>query len=220
MLNNTFNIKKNIQFYLQNYKTIQFSLNGNEGFTLIELLVAIAIMSGVLIIAGIGIVAMLKQNSKALSESDRRANLNRALDYISNEVRMANSISVPATYTSPPEPSGAIGKLRLTIPSDTAFPNHEYYIVPTSANCSPPTYTSTTIWACDYIIYRRLIPSSGSSPSDSMLVDGVNSFTASVSSNRQVVLTLIGTLPPILTSSGKVPQQTDPVTTTAVTRAK
>ena len=219
MLNNTFDIKKNIQFYLQNYKTIQFSLNGNEGFTLIELLVAIAIMSGVLTIAGIGIVAMLKQNSKALSESDRRANLNRVLDYISNEVRMANSISVPATYTSPPEPSGAIGKLRLTIPSDTAFPNHEYYIVPTSANCST-TYTSTTIWACDYIIYRRLIPSSGSSPSDSMLVDGVNSFTASVSSNRQVVLTLIGTLPPILTSSGKVPQQTDPVTTTAVTRAK
>ena len=170
-------------------------------------------------IVGVGLVAMLKQNAKAASESDRRANLNRALDFISNEVRMANSISVPA-YTSPPEPSGAIGKLRLTIPSDTAFPNHEYYIVPTSANCSPPTYTSTTIWACDYIIYRRLIPSSGSSPSDSMLVDGVNSFTAPVSSNRQVVLTLIGTLPPILTSSGKVPQQTDPVTTTAVTRAK
>ena len=218
MLNNTFNLKKNIQFYLQSYKTRQSSLNGNEGFTLIELLVATAIMTVAVSIVGVGLVAMLKQNAKAASESDRRANLNRALDFISNEVRMANSISVPA-YTSPPEPSGAIGKLRLTIPSDTAFPNHEYYIVPTSANCST-TYTSTTIWACDYIIYRRLIPSSGSSPSDSMLVDGVNSFTASVSSNRQVVLTLIGTLPPILTSSGKVPQQTDPVTTTAVTRAK
>ena len=105
MLNNTFNLKKNIQFYLQSYKTRQSSLNGNEGFTLIELLVATAIMTVAVSIVGVGLVAMLKQNAKAASESDRRANLNRALDFISNEVRMANSISVPA-YTSPPEPSG------------------------------------------------------------------------------------------------------------------
>ena len=112
MLNNTFNIKKNIQFFLQNYKTRQSSLNTDEGFTLLELLVATAIMSGVLTIAGIGIVAMLQQNRKALSESDRRANLNRALDYISNEVRMAKSVTAPTVTL----PSGAVGVLQLTIP--------------------------------------------------------------------------------------------------------
>jgi prepilin-type N-terminal cleavage/methylation domain-containing protein len=213
MLNNTFNIKKNIQFYLQATKTRPSALHANEGFTLVELLVATAIMSIVVTLAGFGVVFLLRQNKTAASESDRRINLNRALDYIANEVRTANSISATTTSTLP---TGAIGKLRLAIPSDTAFPNHEYYIISTSTNCSTNNI-STTLWACNNVIYRRLIPASGS-PTDAILVDGVDSFTAPVTSSRQVVLTLVGTLPATL--PGRSSTVTDSVSATAVTRAK
>ena len=213
MLNNTFNIKKNIQFYLQNYKTHQSSLNGNGGFTLIELLVATAIMSGVLTIAGIGIVAMLKQNSKQLSDSDRRANLSRALDYIANEVRMANTLAA----TSSSLPSDATGVLRLTIPSDTTYPNHEYYIKPVNTACATTAAPTSVLWASPNMICRRLIPATGS-PSDDILVDGVTSggFTATrTSNNRQVALTLTGAIKSVGAQAGTLQ-----VTTTVAARAQ
>ena len=143
MLNNTFDIKKNIQFFLQNYKTRQSALNGNEGFTLIELLVATAIMTVVMGIVGVGLVAMLNQNKKAASESDRRANLNRALDYISNEVRMAKSVTAPdATLI----PSGAKGVLQLTIPVPCTS-NQNYTVV-------YYTYDSSGLWQLPKSIKR------------------------------------------------------------------
>jgi prepilin-type N-terminal cleavage/methylation domain-containing protein len=118
MLNNTFDIKKNIEFYLQNYKTRQSFFHDNEGFTLIELLVSVAIMTIVVSIVGVGLGTMLKQNRKAESESDRRANLNRALDYITNEVRSANSIKTSAS-------SGD----NLTLPSGFNIPSNTYGLV-------------------------------------------------------------------------------------------
>jgi prepilin-type N-terminal cleavage/methylation domain-containing protein len=204
MLNNTFNIKKNIQFYLQATKTRQSSHHANEGFTLIELLIATSIMGIVATLAGFGVVAMLQQNKTAASETDRRTNLNRALDFIANEVRSANSLA----STSSSLPSDATGVLRLTIPSDTAFPTHEYYIKPVNTNCATTSPSTNVLWATPNMICRRLIPTSGS-PSDSMLVDGVTSAVFGFT-GRQVDLTLTGK-----TTSGNIS-----VNTTAVTRAK
>lgn len=67
------------------------------GFTLVELLVAASITTIVVAIAGSGVIAMLQSNNKAESENLRRVELNRALDFMNEEVRMAKSIAVNAS---------------------------------------------------------------------------------------------------------------------------
>ena len=80
----------------------------NKGFTLIELLVATVIMSIVVTIAGTGFVAILQQNQKAELATQRRTNLNRALDHIANDIRSANTI----------ESEDSPGVFKLTIPAN------------------------------------------------------------------------------------------------------
>lgn len=73
-------------------KNIKSNHAADKGFTLIEILVAAVIMSMVVTLAGTAFVALLQQNQKAKAESDRRTNLNRALDYMANEIRTAKKI--------------------------------------------------------------------------------------------------------------------------------
>jgi prepilin-type N-terminal cleavage/methylation domain-containing protein len=180
MLNNTFNIKKNIQFYLQATKTRQSSDHANEGFTLIELLIATSIMSIVVTFAGFGVVAMLQQNKTSASETDRRANLNRALDYIANEVRMAKSIKtsasssdnliLPSDFNIPPNTNGLV----LTFPDNT---KSVYFLAPSDkkSTCNK----TTSLWQCPFAIFRAkgTYPSGSTTPIPSddvkMLVDGL-----------------------------------------------
>jgi len=77
------------------------------GFTLIELLVAMSLTVIIVSITGFGLVAMMTKNSKAEAETLRRAELNRALDFIADEVRMANNVmasNVNVNVSSPPPP--------------------------------------------------------------------------------------------------------------------
>lgn len=75
-------------------------LNSSAGFTLIELLVAMSIVSVVLTIAGYGLVAIMTKNQTADTETTNRVNINRALDFISDEVKMANS-AIDSSGTAP-----------------------------------------------------------------------------------------------------------------------
>jgi prepilin-type N-terminal cleavage/methylation domain-containing protein len=241
MLNNTFNLKKNIQFYFQSYKTRQSALNGNEGFTLIELLVATSIMSIVVTLAGFGVVAMLQQNKTAASESDRRANLNRALDYIANEVRTAKSIKTTANtgdnLTLPSGfniPSGTYG-LVLTFPDADTDPSNDiksvYFLAPSDKDST--CNKTTSLWQCPFAIFRAngTYTSGSTIPANTgvMLVDGLKAptttpsctdvsvgtsgFYGCISNNRQVVLSLYGKL----TETGTTTLKVD---TTAVIRPK
>lgn len=65
----------------------------SPGFTLIELLVAMSISMILISVSGFGLVAIMKGNSKADTRIQRRAELNRALDFIADEVRMASIVS-------------------------------------------------------------------------------------------------------------------------------
>jgi prepilin-type N-terminal cleavage/methylation domain-containing protein len=199
-------LQTNILFHLKADKNYQSALRLNQGFTLVELLVAAALITIVVSITGVGIVAMLNKNVTADSEIERRTNLNRALDYIANEVRMSSNVSGTTTSSLP---TGATGVLRLTIPSDSTYPNREYYLRPIYSTCTGNTTTS--LWTSPNIICRRQIASDGTTV-DSMLVDGVinSGFTAAVTSNRQAALTLRGS------TTGNTLQ----VNTTAVARAK
>lgn len=67
------------------------------GFTLVELLVAALISIIVISMAGFGIVTILAINKKAEAMTERRIDLSRAFDFITNEIRMSRRINRTAT---------------------------------------------------------------------------------------------------------------------------
>lgn len=105
---------------MKNKLKIFNSFSSSAGFTLIELLVAASITSIVVSVAGSGVVAMLQSSNKAQSENLRRVELNRALDFINEEVRMAKSIATDAsanlTTVAPNFKSSGTPILTLQIP--------------------------------------------------------------------------------------------------------
>lgn len=78
--------------FARNFKTVN-TQSPSAGFTLIELLVAMSLTLIVTSISGFGLVAMMTNNNKAEARTQRRTEINRALDFISNEVRMARKIN-------------------------------------------------------------------------------------------------------------------------------
>ena len=69
----------------------------DRGFTLIELLIAIVISTIVIGIAGFGIVTILTMDNRAEASIERQVDLNRAFDFLTNEIRMAQKINSSAT---------------------------------------------------------------------------------------------------------------------------
>ena len=65
----------------------------NKGFTLVELLVAMVISTIVIGIAGFGIVTILTMDNKAEASIERQVDLNRAFDFLTNEIHMARKIN-------------------------------------------------------------------------------------------------------------------------------
>ena len=118
----------------------------SAGFTLIELLVAASITTIVVSLTGFGIVAIMGNNKKAKAETARRVELNRALDFINDEVRQAKPIATDAsaslsTVAASFNSSGKTPVLTLQIPGVTQ--RVIYYIA--SAN-SP--------WGGPNVVYR------------------------------------------------------------------
>lgn len=69
----------------------------NQGFTLVELLVAMIISTIIIGIAGFGIATILTMDSRAEASIERQVDLNRAFDFLTNEIRMAQRINFTAT---------------------------------------------------------------------------------------------------------------------------
>jgi prepilin-type N-terminal cleavage/methylation domain-containing protein len=80
----------------------KFSLRhrSEQGLSLIELLVASVITSVVILIAGYGLIAALNGEKVAQAMSARRSEMNRAFDFMTNEIRMAQSINRTVGGTS------------------------------------------------------------------------------------------------------------------------
>ncbi len=94
--------------------------SGMAGFTLLELMIAMALTGTILTLAGFGVVAMLQAYQRSDSETARRTNLNRALDFMSDEIRMAKAAGVPANGTLPTPACGTVtGVLDLTMPDNS-----------------------------------------------------------------------------------------------------
>jgi prepilin-type N-terminal cleavage/methylation domain-containing protein len=85
------------RWILRRKNSIQFS---NQGFTLIELLVAGAISAIVILVAWSGLVSAMNMSQEAQARSARQSELNKALDFMTNEIRMARSINASSTLTA------------------------------------------------------------------------------------------------------------------------
>lgn len=95
------------------------------GFTLTELLVGAAAAGVVVAGLGYGLVSLLGQDQRSQGDGERRIEIDRALSYISKDVREAFSVSQPTGYTINNTGSGgcAVNTPVLHIRSrDTAVP--------------------------------------------------------------------------------------------------
>jgi prepilin-type N-terminal cleavage/methylation domain-containing protein len=94
-----YNHKKSFPFrwHLRRERSIQFS---DRGFTLIEFLVAGVISAVVILVAWSGLVSAMNMSQEAQARSERQSELNKALDFMTNEIRMARSINASSTLTA------------------------------------------------------------------------------------------------------------------------
>jgi type II secretory pathway pseudopilin PulG len=66
------------------------------GFTLIELLVACLLVSVVILVAWTGLLSIMNMTQAAEARTARQTELNQALDFMTNEIRMARTINQSA----------------------------------------------------------------------------------------------------------------------------
>jgi len=79
---------------MKNYLKIINAHKSSAGFTLIELMVAASISTVVIAVGGYGLVSIMGANKRAEDQNLRRVELNRALDFMADEVKMAQSIAI------------------------------------------------------------------------------------------------------------------------------
>jgi hypothetical protein len=73
--------------------------SASAGLSLIELLVATVITAVVILIVGDGLISALNASKVAEARTARRTELNRAFDFMTNEIRMAQSINQTNTLS-------------------------------------------------------------------------------------------------------------------------
>lgn len=191
--------------------------NSSGGFTLAELLIA-ALLGAIVISAfGFGLVTIMTADKDSETKTERRIELNRAIDYISEEIRMANNID--RVQNGSIFPGAGVGVLLLNIPSDKLNPNRVYFvrsstptwIGPNTINRAQGTYNNpVSIFSSQeapVLVDGLIAPQTSALPSCSTGLKGANGFYACISSDRRIVdLYLYGKLknssePYILVSS-------------------
>jgi prepilin-type N-terminal cleavage/methylation domain-containing protein len=78
-------------------------LNDDRGFSLIELLVAISITGIVITLTGSGLYTLMNANQRSQTETNERLELEQALAFMTDEIKMSKQIafSLPAKSTPP-----------------------------------------------------------------------------------------------------------------------
>jgi type II secretory pathway pseudopilin PulG len=82
------------------FRREKFAKFSSQGFTLIELLVAGLLGAVVILVAWSGLISAMSMSQEAQSRSERQAELNKALDFMTNEIRMARSINASETTSA------------------------------------------------------------------------------------------------------------------------
>ncbi len=183
------------------------SYRSNSGFTLTELLVAVSLTGVLAMLAGFGLVAMMQAQKKASSEIAQRTNLNRALDFIADDIRMAKTVStsvssgeLPATLSCGSS-STITGILKLTMPNDSKV---VYYLnnISNATNCASWMLKPAAVYRCTVAanasqcsdagtVLVDAIMTNSNSPSCSSSTD-TSGFYASISNTRSVDVCIRG----------------------------
>jgi prepilin-type N-terminal cleavage/methylation domain-containing protein len=120
------------------------SADSTTGFTLIELLVAALISGVILILVGIGLINLLRADQSNEATTRQRIQLNRALDFISDEIRESKEVSL-----APPPGWSMVGCEALFYVqkpmTGVADPQVAYY------SCPPP---AGELWKGPKVLYR------------------------------------------------------------------
>ncbi|MBD2459740.1 prepilin-type N-terminal cleavage/methylation domain-containing protein [Oscillatoria sp. FACHB-1407] len=134
------------------------------GFTLLELLLAVTLTSIMLMLTTSGIISMMRADQESESEITRRISLNQSMDFITDEIRMAKRITVPASGSIPAPSCGtATGVLTLTMPDNSLI---SYYV--NNINACP-----NAVWLKPVVINRRVLTSGNVVVSDTILMDAL-----------------------------------------------
>ncbi|BAW96897.1 hypothetical protein NIES970_18390 [[Synechococcus] sp. NIES-970] len=137
-------------------KLARYNSPKNNGFTLIEILLAIALSSIVVSAAGYAIVYVSRRNQVSELQSVRRIELNRALDFIADDIR-------EATRVQGNEDSPVDTRLQIVKADNSII---EYYYDPV---------TASDVWSGPGVIRRK----EGTQPAE-VLVDGIASDISSL----------------------------------------
>jgi len=157
--------------------------HARTGFTLTELLVAALIGGIVVTMAGWGMVALLQNNQRIEEQATTRMNLSRALDFISDDIRSALTVSTtaPSGWTTP---SGYNLVMFIQKPAD----NLEEQEDGTLASTPQVAYytrakTSGINWRGPMILYRQKGAGNAPQGNPQALIDGLAATSPNCSSN-------------------------------------
>lgn len=127
--------------------SLQLSKRTLQGFTLPELLIAATISLGVVSLGGFGLVSLLSSSQVANAQNERRTELNRSLEFISAEVREADTIEKDASAAT--LPSG------FTLPADG---ENVLMLYPEGNSSTPIIYyvasPTDNTWKGPKVVYR------------------------------------------------------------------
>jgi prepilin-type N-terminal cleavage/methylation domain-containing protein len=124
-----------------------------SGFTLIELIIAMALATGILAMAGGGLMAIMARDKQAAADRANRYELQRTIDFLGQEIRMAASVSPcptaksnhyqPATGSTNTQPI-----LVLNMPASSGLTAPIVYYL-----AAPPPQ-DRTVWDGPLVLYR------------------------------------------------------------------
>jgi prepilin-type N-terminal cleavage/methylation domain-containing protein len=122
-----------------------------SGFTLIELVVAIALATGILAMAGNGMIAIMAKDRQAAADRQNRYELQRTTDFLGQEIRMATRISPCPT-------SEAIGQFQAASGSTNAQPilvlHTKDLPAPIVYYLATPPPKNKSVWDGPLVLYR------------------------------------------------------------------
>jgi prepilin-type N-terminal cleavage/methylation domain-containing protein len=182
-------------------------LKKQAGFTLIELLIAASLSVVLMLIATYGLSIIVQANQKGEAKSLSRNNLNRAIEFISDEIKTAKKVSSTATWGWTDLGGGSPqAKLYLEIPltvtsikgsnDSIQVTNHEFYdgsaVIFSSGN---PTALSTSGLALNTVYYVKCITPKNctSNPNDFQITNAtgdlipLNDFVGNLTANRLAI---------------------------------
>jgi prepilin-type N-terminal cleavage/methylation domain-containing protein len=127
----------------------------DRGFTLIEVMLALSITGIVLVLAGGGLFALMNANQRSQIETTDRLELEQALSFMTDEIKMSQQIATSLPVTSNSESS----KFKAASGSSDIQPILILNPAPSSGLTDPIVYylanpPNQSVWVGDRVIYR------------------------------------------------------------------